>query len=417
MTNPYQPQIYDAVLGGDNPPPVTAAVLGGIAGVKRRFAAKAIEEKSAALKEAVNYPHKGGLEILIQALKDPDQIIQKYAYLILRDREEREVKEALYNFNIHKFFSCKKTIKGHIHTINSIAFSPNNSKLASCGNDGTIKIWDVKLGTEIKTLTGHTGMVYDLAWTPDGKKLASGGYDGTVKIWDVRSGSLQAALTGHTGKVLGVAIAPGGSGIASCSEDKSIKIWDMNNGTLLHTLRGHAGMVQSIAYSRQGRQLISGSEDGTIKIWDIDIAQQIRTLRGHDRSVTSIAIAPIDVPSPAADTREGDSYTTRPDHNIVASGSWDGYIKIWDAHTGELKRTLTNHNDWVTGVTISADGRTLVSCSCDRTIKIIDIATGTLRKTLRGHTQRVSGVAISPDGKTIASCSRDSTIKIWGIGS
>ncbi|HIK09802.1 MAG TPA: WD40 repeat domain-containing protein [Oscillatoriaceae cyanobacterium M33_DOE_052] len=415
MTN--QPKIYDAVLGGDNPPPVTAAVLGGIAGVKRRFAAKAIEEKRAALKEAVNYPHKGGLDILIQALKDPDSIIQKYAYFLLKDREEVEVKAALIDFNIYQLFTCKKTVKGHIHSINSIAFSPTESKLASCGNDGTIKIWDGKLGTEIKTLTGHTGMVYDLAWTPDGKRLASGGYDGTVKIWDVQSGTLLGALTGHTGKVLGVAVAPGGSGIASCSEDKSIKIWDMNNGTLLHTLRGHAGMVQSVAYSDEGRQLISGSEDGTIKIWDIgsdtgsrpepiglrSVGVRVRrTLRGHDRSVTSIAIAPINAPSSLP---------------LVASGSWDGYIKIWDAHTGELKRTLTNHNDWVTGVTISADGRTLVSCSCDRTIKIIDIATGTLRKTLRGHTQRVSGVAISPDGKTIASCSRDSTIKIWGIGS
>jgi WD40 repeat protein len=78
-------------------------------------------------------------------------------------------------------------------------------------------------------------------------------------------------------------------------------------------------------------------------------------------------------------------------------------------------RTLTGHTDWVNSVAFSPDGRLLASGSSDRTIKLWDVATGREVRTLSGHTDIVTSVAFSPDGRLLASGSDDKTIKLWDI--
>ncbi|MBC7318837.1 PD40 domain-containing protein [Candidatus Bipolaricaulota bacterium] len=78
-------------------------------------------------------------------------------------------------------------LTGHTEPVLSVAFSPDGSLLASGSWDGTIKLWNVATGEELRTLTGHTGYVYSVAFSPDGKILASGSDDGTVLLWDVEA--------------------------------------------------------------------------------------------------------------------------------------------------------------------------------------------------------------------------------------
>ena len=82
--NPNQPRDYDAVLGGQAPPPVQGAVLGGIEGVKRRLASPTIEARIAAVSEALQYGD-AGLELAIAALKDTTKQVRRSAYLLLRE--------------------------------------------------------------------------------------------------------------------------------------------------------------------------------------------------------------------------------------------------------------------------------------------------------------------------------------------
>ena len=97
MAEQNQPGKYDAVLGGQSPPPVTGAVLGGIEGVKRRLSNPVVDVKLAALTDALNY-QDAGLELLIQALRWKPKKIQRHAYKLLRRREETQVKQALEHY-------------------------------------------------------------------------------------------------------------------------------------------------------------------------------------------------------------------------------------------------------------------------------------------------------------------------------
>jgi len=156
---------------------------------------------------------------------------------------------------------------------------------------------------------------------------------------------------------------------------------------------GHADRVSTVAFSPDGRMLASGSDDNTIKLWDVATGQELRTLTGHARQVSSVAFSS--------------------DGRTLASGSADKTIKLWDAATGQELRTLAGHADEVDSVAFSPDGRTLASGSADKTIKLWDVASGHELRTLAGHTGLIFLVAFSPDGRTLASGSADKTIKLW----
>ncbi|MCS6807020.1 MAG: right-handed parallel beta-helix repeat-containing protein [Blastocatellia bacterium] len=168
------------------------------------------------------------------------------------------------------------------------------------------------------------------------------------------------------------------------------------------TLSGHTDWVNSVAFSPGTKLLASGSGDQTIRVWDVGTGNLVRTLSGHTAWVSSIAFSP--------------------DGKVLASGSGsgflDGTVRLWDAATGALVRTLSGHTGGVSSVAFSPDGKLLASGSWygDQTVRVWDVATGALVRTLSGHTGGVSSVAFSPDGKLLALGSDDQTVRLWDVG-
>jgi WD40 repeat protein len=111
----------------------------------------------------------------------------------------------------------------------------------------------------------------NVAFSPDGRRLATGGEENTVKIRDVQDGRELHTLRGHNGDVYAVAFSPDDEGrwIASAGEDSAVKVWDSHTGKLIGNFRGHTSVVTSVAFSADGRRLVSGSRDHTAKVWDL----------------------------------------------------------------------------------------------------------------------------------------------------
>ena len=178
----------------------------------------------------------------------------------------------------------------------------------------------------------------------------------------------------------------------------------------IHTLTGHQKWVCSVAWNNNQKILASGSEDETIKLWEVDTGREILTIRGHSGYVNSVAFSP--------------------DGKILASGSDDKTIRIWEVQTGKLLCILGNwnrgeyfgHSGGVTAIAFHPNGQTLASASKDKNVKIwqlgddiLDPNFGKVKSTLTGHSRPVRAIAFSPDGKTLASGSEDNTIKIWDL--
>jgi WD40 repeat protein len=368
---------------------------------------------------------------------------------------------------------CLRTLKGHQSRVWAVAFSPNLEAaltplgkegigtgesemiIASCSEDQTIKLWQVSKGQCIANIHGYTNWVKAVAFSPDGQKIASGHKDRTLRIWDANTGKCDRELREHAGGIIATAFHPDRDLVVSGSEDATIKIWNSSNGKRLSTLRGHKDEVWSLQFSPDGRILASASNDRTIKLWDLDSRECLFTLEGHDNRVATVAFSPFAQgsrrefpPNPPyqgglggilasgsedntiklwnpltgeciatwqAHSLRVSSIAFSPDGKLLASASLDRTLKIWDVGTGSCVQTLSGHASWVMAVAWSLEGDKLASGSCDRTVQIWDREAGTSWRTFKGHTNWIWAVAFSPDGSKIISASEDETIKIWDV--
>src|SRR5205823_1897137 len=97
---------------------------------------------------------------------------------------------------------------------------------------GTVKVWDARTGAAAESfeLQGHAGHVNGVAFSPDGTRIVSGSGDRTVKVWDVRTGTELLELRGYAGIVTGVAFSPDGARLVARGADGSVKVWDAETG-------------------------------------------------------------------------------------------------------------------------------------------------------------------------------------------
>ncbi len=163
----------------------------------------------------------------------------------------------------------------------------------------------------------------------------------------------------------------------------------------IRSLSNQKKPINSVAFSPDGKIIAGGSTDGNVKLWETDSGKQIRSLIRHPYPIISVAFSP--------------------DGNILSAGSDSGSIALWDMNYKEKIRTLGEHEGKVWSIIFSSDGKFLVSSSEDKTIRLRDMESGKEMKVLRGHTGSVNSIALSRDNKILASGSSDGTIIIWDI--
>jgi WD40 repeat protein len=178
--------------------------------------------------------------------------------------------------------------QGHIYTVTSICYSPDNKTFISGSNDTFINVWDASTYKLIHTLTNHTNYVWHVCYSPDSKYIASGSSDETIKVWDAKKYTLLKTLINNAG-VLCICFTSDSERIISGDDEKRVKIWNIETGMPTETKGKHEDIVKSVCCSPDDKQIISGCYDGKIKIWDTETGECTSTLHYHSKSVHSVA--------------------------------------------------------------------------------------------------------------------------------
>ncbi len=391
--------------------------------------------------------------------------------------------------------TCLNVLQGHGEGVHCVRYSPNGQRLVSGSFDGSIRLWHGQTVTSnhpsrvsSTVLSGHTSCVWGMAFSSDGGILATGSDDGTLRLWDVQSGQCINILDGHTDDVLAIAlrgqllvsasqdqtvrlwnlqgqslktwrgctsgirslslspngttlasrgldeavylwqlrfdadlspsrpdkilqrrtrltspltswisslsVSPDGQTVATNGQDGSLLLWNVSMG-LLHQWVGHGAPVWTVAFDATGNVLASGSKDESVRLWDVQTHRCLQVLEGHKNNVLAIAF---------------DN-----DNQHLASGSSDQTIRLWDVKTGACRHVLRGHRGGIFTLAFAAHDQQLISGSFDQTIRVWHLQTGECTGVLRGHTGGIWSVAVCPDHQLLASGSGDQTIRLWNL--
>jgi WD40 repeat protein/transcriptional regulator with XRE-family HTH domain len=196
-----------------------------------------------------------------------------------------------------------------------------------------------------------------------------------------------------------VATSLNGQYWAAGSRQGEVRVW-REGGKLLHLAwQAHTSTVATLAFSPDGRTLATGSWDGAIKLWDLESGALLWT-SWQTNNIQRLAFAP--------------------DGRTLASSGADAVIQLLDAHRGTHLRTLSGHSGPVYALAWSPDGSLLASGGFDTYIRLWDFSRaqpGPGMRMLVGHTDWVFALAFTPDGRTLTSGSWNGTVKLWEVAS
>ena len=167
----------------------------------------------------------------------------------------------------------------HSDTVFGVAFSPDNTKLASCGADKFVKVWDANTGKFIKSFEGHTHHVLDVDWKMDGKFLASAGADENIKVWDYEKGEQARTMKkAHPVQVTRLAFASKANVFVTVGGDPNVKAWNPDNGGNSKTFKAGGDFLYAVAISSDGKLVVAGGEEGVAYLFNGESGALVKAL-------------------------------------------------------------------------------------------------------------------------------------------
>lgn len=274
-------------------------------------------------------------------------------------------------------------------TYGKCTLSPCDKMVATVvGENGdTIEVLNVNSGTLITTLTKHEKIVSALTFSPTGKHLVSGDAEGNLYVWSVESWQEMQELIGHTNRITSVGFHPNGSKVVTTSLDHTARVWDLESGEPFVSLpmevesdvslyRGNPRQIRhifnqlSLGYSKKSvlhsitfspsGDIITGGWHSEIRLWDATTYE------------TRMVIIPPD------GCQRPYALTFSPCGRYLASGSWWTWtdkvsIRLWEIASGENIATFWSHPTDIQDLAFSPDGSLLASGSFDGTILLWDV--------------------------------------------
>ncbi|MCE7985040.1 MAG: NACHT domain-containing protein [Caldilinea sp. CFX5] len=297
------------------------------------------------------------------------------------------------------------TVQGYLPAVHTLAFSPDGNTLAVGDEYGTIHLWHTPpaKAPEYRTLLSHAGGVKAVVFSATGRYLASAGDDGVLRVWDLLLAGAVTTLPCDGTLLECVAFAPNEQMVATGGNNRQLYLWDrqpLPHGRLVQARQTHDSTIRSVVFSHQGDWLISSSRDGAICRWSLP------ALLANEEPRPIVKQTGVEIWS----------VSLSPDSAVLAAACRDGAIRLWPvqaAATTPPVTVLSGHQTLVRAVAFSPDQRTIASGSEDHTVRLWDIPSGQQRSLLQKHQQAVTAVAFRPDGKILASGGADGAVNLW----
>ncbi|WBW72784.1 U3 snoRNP-associated protein Utp1 [Schizosaccharomyces osmophilus] len=270
----------------------------------------------------------------------------------------------------------------HYDSLSTLVYTPDGQRVVSGADDGKIKLWDITSGFCVVTFTQHTSSVTGLCFAKRGNVLFSSCLDGSVRAWDlIRYRNFRTFTAPNRVQFSCVAVDPSGEIVCAGSQDSfEIFMWSVQTGQLLERLAGHEGPVSSLSFNSSGSLLASGSWDKTVRIWDIFSRSGI--------------VEPLPVPSDVL------ALSFRPDGKELSVATLDGQLSFWDVQEAKQTSLIDGRKDLsggrkstdaqtaenasgnktFTSVCYSADGSCVLTAGTSKYVCLYDILTGVLIK-------------------------------------
>jgi WD40 repeat protein len=301
-------------------------------------------------------------------------------------------------------------LEGHEGVVYQITYDSAGERILSAGGDTTARIWDAQTGENIQTFgtvlnedveVGHTGIVIGAAWSPDETRIATIGNENYVSIWDVETGEILLTLPAdddETDELEGheatgwTVVWLNDTQVLSGGFDDRVILWDAETGELLRTFEGHTNGVLSIEVLDEER-FITGSWDRRAMLWDVNEEEAVRVYEGHTNWIWDVEIAP------------------NGEHFMTASA--DQTMILWRVDSETPQRRYLGHDDSVLRIAFSPDGTQVVTSGRDEKILLWDVALAAPMRRYNGHTDWVRAVDFNPQGATLVTGGNDRDLLIW----
>ena len=303
-------------------------------------------------------------------------------------------------WNVHEVRAVFQ-LEGHSDVIETLAFSPDSTRLASGDKAGVLKVWDVRntaVPYQEHSLQDGGARLRSSVFSHDGKMLAAGYFESKARIWDIENGRLLHILEHHPRtRSVHFAWSPDSRALASCS-GSIWYIWDVKSGGKKIEVTRHMNNIKQILFSNDGERIVTASDDNTARIWDAHTGDELLTIGDHYGPVLSAAFSP--------------------DGSEIVTTSYNHHIIICDTFNGKRRRLLNREYSSrgpIYGSAYSKSGGLLATSSDDGLVRLWDAAEGTLIANLRGHERGAYTVAFNQDDSAVISASAEGTVRIWNI--
>jgi WD40 repeat protein len=280
-----------------------------------------------------------------------------------------------------KLTSAGLTNAAHRDLVNSLAFDPEGTLLASAGYR-EVKLWR-RLPEVRKTMCEVAAGLRVLVVSPDRKWFAAATPEHGIALHDFASGQPIRTLAGHSNTVTSLQFSPDSTRLCSGSADQTIRVWKVNDGAV-GGMAGTPSEINAVAWLPDGKQIASGHADGLVRIWSgSSRREEAPTSPAKDQSLLTSAVTLALVKELKGHEGAVTALDVFPDGRQLLSGGADGTVRQWKLEDGSVVREL-KHDGAVTAVAVRADGKRLASAGTNRLAKLWDAEGGKLLAELKG---------------------------------